>query len=267
LLRPFPQYADVSAFRTPFGFSIYHGLTLKADKRFSNGLSFLVAYTRSKLIDDVSTTVGFLGQASARQNVYDRAAERAISSQDIAHRFVTSFVYDLPFGKGKRLGQNWGSLADKVIGGWQFNGIATFQSGTPIIINQGANNVGIFNPSQRPMWNGTDPNLEGSKSDKIAQWFNRAAFSLSPAFVFGNTPRVMPNLRQDGDKNFDLSLFKNNYFHEGKWNVQFRAEFFNAFNRVRFAGPNGSVDNGAFGTTGSQGNGPRQIQLAIKLIF
>ena len=68
-------------------------------------------------------------------------------------------------------------------------------------------------------------------------------------------------------KNFDLSLFKNNYFNEGKWNVQFRAEFFNAFNRVRFAGPNGSVDNGAFGTIGSQGNGPRQIQLALKLIF
>ena len=117
------------------------------------------------------------------------------------------------------------------------------------------------------MWNGSNPNLDGSKSDKIAQWFDRSAFSLSPAFVFGNTPRVMPDLRQDGDKNFDLSLFKNNYFNEGKWNVQFRAEFFNAFNRVRFAGPNGSVDNNAFGVIGSQGNSPRQIQLALKLLF
>lgn len=267
LLRPFPQYGNVNAFRVPFGFSIYHGGTLKADKRFSNGMSFLVAYTWSKLIDDVSTTVGFLGQASARQNVYDRTAERSISAQDIAHRFVSSFVYDLLFGKGKMFGKDVPKAVDWVIGGWQFNGIATFQSGTPIIINQGANNVGIFNPSQRPLWNGADPNLEGSKTDKIAQWFNRAAFSLTPAFVFGNAPRVMPNLRQDGDKNFDLSLFKNNYFHEGKWNVQFRAEFFNAFNRVRFAGPNGSVDNGAFGTVGSQGNGPRQIQLALKLVF
>ncbi len=267
LQRPFPQYDAVSAFRVPFGFSIYHGGTLKADKRFSNGMSFLVAYTSSKLIDDVSTTVGFLGQASARQNVYDREAERAISSQDIARRFVTSFVYDLPFGKGKALGSNLPSAVNWVIGGWQFNGIATFQSGLPILITQGANNVGIFNPSQRPMWSGSDSNLEGSKSDKIAQWFTRSAFPLSPAFTFGNAPRVMPNLRQDGEKNFDLSLFKNNYFNEGKWNVQFRAEFFNAFNRVRFAGPNGVVDNSAFGTIGSQGNGPRQIQLAIKLIF
>jgi hypothetical protein len=77
----------------------------------------------------------------------------------------------------------------------------------------------------------------------------------------------MPDLRMDGEKNFDLSLFKNNYFNEGKWNVQFRAEFFNAFNRVRFAGPNGTVDNSAFGTVNGQGNGPRQIQLALKLIF
>jgi hypothetical protein len=267
LLRPFPQYTDVNAFRVPFGFSIYHGGTLKADKRFSKGVSFLVAYTWSKLIDDVSTTVGFLGQASARQNVYDRAAERAIGSQDIAHRFVTSFVYDLPFGKGKKFGNDWRSAASCLAGGWQFNGIVTFQSGLPILITQGANNVGLFNPSQRPTWNGTDPNREGGKSDKLAQWFDKSAFTITPAFTFGNTPRVMPDLRQDGEKNFDLSLFKNNYFSEGKRNLQFRVEFFNAFNRVRFAGPNGQFDNSAFGTVSGQGNGPRQIQFALKLMM
>jgi hypothetical protein len=67
-------------------------------------------------------------------------------------------------------------------------------------------------------WNGSDPNLNGSKAEKLAQWFNRSAFSLTPAFAFGNAPHVMPNLRMDGEKNFDLSLFKNNYFNEGKWN-------------------------------------------------
>lgn len=267
LLRPYPQYNGINAFRVPYGFSIYHGGTLKFDKRFSNGLSFLVAHTWSKLIDDVSTTVGFQGQAGARQDAYNRAAERSIGSQDITHRFVTSFVYDLPFGAGKRFGKDWHKAANFIVGGWQFNGIATFQSGVPIIINQGANTVGLFNPSQRPTWNGSDASLDGSKADKLAQWFNRAAFSITPAFTFGNAPRVMPNLRQDGEKNFDLSLFKNNYFNEGKWNVQFRAEFFNAFNRVRFNGPNGTVDNSAFGTVSGQGNGPRQIQLALKLIM
>lgn len=267
LLRPFPQYDAVQAFRVPLGSSIYHAGTLKADKRFSNGMSFLFAYTWSKLIDDVSTTVGFLGQASARQNVYDSASERSISSQDIRHRFVSNFVYDLPVGNGKRFGKDAPAALNWIIGGWQFNGIVTFQSGTPIIITQGANNVGLFNPSQRPTWNGTDSNLTGSKTDKLVKWFDTGDFLLTPAFVFGNAPRVMPNLRQDGEKNFDLSLFKNNYFNEGKWNVQFRAEMFNAFNRVRFAGPNGQFDNNAFGTVGGQGNGPRQIQLAMKLVF
>ena len=267
LLRPYPQYTGINAFRVPYGFSIYHGGTLKADKRFSNGMSFLAAYTWSKLIDDVSTTVGFLGQSSARQDAYNRAAERAIGSQDIAHRFVSSFVYDLPFGRGKRFGKDWHPGLNWVVGGWQFNGIVTYQSGVPIIINQGANTVGLFNPSQRPTWNGSDPNLEGSKNEKLLQWFNRSAFTLTPAFTFGNAPRVMPNLRQDGEKSFDLSLFKNNYFKEGKWNAQFRVEFFNAFNRVRFGGPGGQVDSGNFGVVGGQGNGPRQIQFALKLIM
>ena len=267
LLRPFPQYDAVQAFRVPLGSSIYHAGTMKLDKRFSNGTSFLVAYTWSKLIDDVSTTVGFLGQASARQNVYDSASERSISSQDIRHRLVSSFVYDLPVGKNKRFGSNWHPVANLIAGGWQFNGIVTFQSGTPIIITQGANNVGLFNPSQRPTWNGSDSNLTGSKTDKLLKWFDTGDFTLTPAFVFGNAPRVMPNLRQDGQKNFDLSLFKNNYFNEGKYNVQFRAEMFNAFNRVQFSGPNGSFDSGAFGTVGGQANGPRQIQLALKLVF
>ncbi|MFN7928846.1 MAG: TonB-dependent receptor [Blastocatellia bacterium] len=266
LWRPFPQYDAVSAFRVPFGFSIYHAGTVKADKRFSNGMSFLAAYTWSKLIDDVSTTVGFLGQASTRQNVYDRAAERAISSQDIAHRFVSNFTYDLPFGKNKKFGANWHPVVNGVLGGWQFNGIVTFQSGLPILITQGANNVGLFNPSQRPTWNGTDGNLSGSKTDKIAKWFDTGDFSLTPAFTFGNSPRVMPNLRQDGEKNFDLSFFKNYYIRETK-SIQFRAEFFNAFNRVRFAGPNSQIDSGSFGLVSGQGNGPRQIQLALKLIF
>ena len=267
LLRPYPQYNGVNAFRVPYGSSIYHGGTLKADKRFSNGVSFLVAYTWNKLIDDVSTTVGFLGQASARQNAYDRKAERAIGSQDIAHRFVTSFVYDLPFGRGRQFGQHWNPVANWLFGGWQFNGIMTFQSGLPLIITQNQNNVGLFNPTQRPTWNGKDANLSGSTDDKVKKWFDTSAFSITPAFTFGNTPRVMPNLRADGMKNFDLSLFKNSSFNEGKLHVQFRAEFFNAFNRVQFNPPGNQVDSGNFGVVGGQVNSPRQIQLALKLAF
>jgi hypothetical protein len=277
LMRPYPQYDGVTGYRIPNGFSIYHGMTLKADKRFAKGISFLMAYTWSKLIDDVSTTVGFLGQSSdfgggsgnAKQNIYDRRADRSIGTQDISHRFVSNFVWDLPFGKGKTWGRNLNTAANWLVGGWQFNGIMTFQSGLPIIIRQNANNLFLFSGSQRPTWNGRDANLTGTKDQKIAKWFDTSAFSITPGFTLGNTPRVMPNLRADGEKNFDLSLFKNNYFREGKWNVQFRAEFFNAFNRVRFNQPNvlGQVDDSGFGVITGQGNSPRQIQLALKLIF
>ena len=268
LLRPFPQYDGVSAFRVPGAESIYHAMTLRLDKRFSDGISLLSSYTWGKLIDDASTTVGFLGQAGAQQNAYDRAADRSISSQDIRHRFVTSFVYDLPFGRGRRFGRDWSEPLDRVLGGWQVNGIATFQSGLPLIITQGVNNTNLFSPSQRPTWNGADANISGrTKDEQILQWFDTSAFGVTPAFRFGNTPRVMANLRGDGVKNLDVSLFKNNYFNGGKWNAQVRIEMFNALNRVQFGLPNTQAGNSSFGIVSSQSNAPRQVQMAVKLLF
>jgi hypothetical protein len=271
LLRPYPQYDSVTAFRVPHASSIYHAMTLKVDKRFSHGISFLGAYTWGKLIDNDSTAVSFLGQTGNKQNAYDPASDRSISSLDIAHRFVASFVYDLPLGRGRAFGANLNGPVNWMVGGWQFNGIVTFQSGLPLVVTKGQNNVGLFNPSQRRNWNGQDANLSGSRDAKIKQWFNTSpnVFSLPGSFTFGNAPRVMPNLRGDGVKNFDLSLFKNNYFHEGRWNAQFRVEFFNAFNRTQFSNPNAQVDSTSFGivSSTSQSSSPRQIQLALKLLF
>jgi Carboxypeptidase regulatory-like domain len=270
LLRPYPQYDGVSAFRVPGAESIYHAMTLRLDKRFSNGISLLSSYTWGKLIDDASTTVGFLGQAGTQQNAYDRKSDRSISSQDIKHRFVTSFVYDLPFGRNRRFGSDWSGPLNWVLGGWQVNGIATFQSGIPLIITQGVNNTNLFSPSQRPTWNGNDTNIPGdsvTKGEKIAKWFDTSAFAVTPAFQFGNTPRVMPNLRGDGVKNVDLSLFKNNYFNGGKWNAQIRIEAFNVLNRVQFGLPNTQAGNSSFGIVSSQANAPRQVQFAVKLLF
>ena len=270
LLRPFPQYDGVSAFRVPGAESIYHAMTLRLDKRFSGGLSLLSSYTWGKLIDDASTTVGFLGQAGAQQNAYDRASDRSISSQDIKHRFVTSFVYDLPFGQGRSIGNSWTGPLNWVLGGWQVNGIVTFQSGLPLIITQAVNNTNLFSPTQRPTWTGADANISAGsvdKGEKIQRWFDTSAFSVTPAFQFGNAPRVMPNLRADGVKNVDLSLFKNNYFHGGKWNAQLRIEAFNVFNRVQFGIPNTQAGNSSFGVVSGIANTPRQVQIAVKLLF
>ncbi|HEY3131359.1 MAG TPA: carboxypeptidase regulatory-like domain-containing protein, partial [Acidobacteriota bacterium] len=267
LLRPFPQYTGVSAFRKPFGFSTYHALTLRVDKRFANGISFLGSYTKSKLIDDVSTTVNFLGQASSQQNAYDRRAERAVSTQDVAQRLVISYVYELPIGRGKPFLNNFSS-ANWLASGWQINGISTFQSGIPLVIVSGQNNAGIFSPGQRlNNLTGRSARITGGKtSDRIAQWFDTSVFTFAPAFTFGNAPRTLPDARNPGTRLFDISIFKNNYLREGKFNAQFRAEFFNAFNTTQFNGPGTNRPSGDFGVI-SGASGPRQIQLALKLMF
>ncbi len=267
LLRPFPHYTSVAAFRKPAASSIYHALTLRADKRFSHGLSFLVSYTAGKLIDDTSQTVSFLGPAGNKQDAYNRRAERSVSTQDVAQRLVISYVYDLPFGRQRRFLSAGNSLAERLVSGWQFNGIATFQSGTPLIIT-GPNEAGFFSPGQRPNWNGQSARIEGgSTADRIAKWFDTSVFSRAGEFTFGTTPRTMPDARTPGQRNFDLSLFKNNSFGEGKYTAQFRVELFNAFNTPQFGAPGQSSTAGNFGVIGGTAIGPRQIQLALKLIF
>jgi hypothetical protein len=267
LLRPYPQYTGLGSFRKPQGNSIYHALTLRADKRFSKGLSLLVSYTKGKLIDDVSQTVTFLGPAGNKQNAYDRRAERSVSTQDVAQRLVVGYVYELPFGKGQKLFGGASTVLDKIIGGWQVNGITTFQSGTPLIITQSQNNTGLFSPGQRPNWTGVSARIEGgATTDRIARWFDISQFTAAPAFTFGNGPRTMPDVRNPGTKLWDLSFFKNNYFGEKRYNAQFRVEMFGAFNTPQFNGPGATVGNSNFGVIGGAG-GTRQIQLALKLIF
>ena len=267
LLRPYPQYDGVSAFRVPGAKSIYHGFTFRADKRFADGLSLLTSYTYGKLKDDASTTVGFLGQAGTQQNAYDRAGDYSLSSNDVSYRSVTAFVYDLPFGKEGRFVRGLSAPLNWIVSGWQVNGILTFQSGYPLLMSQGSNNVNLFNPVQRPNWSGTDATLsDQSRGEAIVKWFDTSQFSTAPAFTFGNVPRVMPNLRSDGVKNLDFSLFKNNRFKNGRWNAQIRVEAFNALNRTQFNAPNTQVDAGAFGTVSGAG-AARQVQIGLKLQF
>ncbi|MGH9158819.1 MAG: TonB-dependent receptor domain-containing protein, partial [Vicinamibacteraceae bacterium] len=123
LLRAFPHYTGVSSGRKSGGTSEYHGMTLRADKRFSHGLSLLVAYTFSKLMDDASSTVSWIGPiANSRLDHTNRALEWSLSSMDVSNRFVASWVYELPFGKGRRFASGATGAWDAVISGWQVNG-------------------------------------------------------------------------------------------------------------------------------------------------
>ncbi len=270
LLRPYPQYTGVEAYRKAIATSEYHSLTIRADKRFSRGLGFLLAYTASKLMDDASATVKFLGpMANTRLDAYNRRLEWSLSSMDIAQRAVLSAIYELPFGKNQRFLSGLPSVAATLVSGWQVNGITTLQSGPPIIIAARTNNTYIYTRSQRANNNGQSANITGgTKDSRMMQWFDTSVFSQPANYTLGNVGRTLPDVRAPGTRNTDLSLFKNTYFGpDGRFNLQYRLEAFNAFNTTQFSGPGTTVENPSFGVISGTAQSPRQLQMALKLIW
>jgi hypothetical protein len=264
LLRPYPQYLNVTNNLTSQGSSIYHSMQLKINKRLSNGFSILGAYTAGKLLTDtVPFLTGFLDPTPGIQNVYDRSQERAISTQDIAQRLVISAVWEMPFGRGQRFLSDAPRAVDLILGGWQLNGIATFQSGQPLVITT---NIPTTSGATRPNNTGQSAKLDGPVRDRLNEYFNRSVFTSPGPFEFGSTPRTLPDVREHGINNWDLSLFKNFAVTE-RFTLQLRGEFFNMFNRVQFGAPVGTQGNANFGTINSQGNQPRNVQLALRLSF
>ena len=275
LLRPYPQFTNVLDFRPSSASSIYHAGRFQLEKRFSHGMHFLAAYTKGKEIDDSSNAVDFtgLGRSGRHENVYNRAADRSLGVSDIAERLVISYVVELPFGKGKWIGSGWNRPTNAVLGGWQVNGIATFESGMPLIIENASPGINTvtsgFADLQRPNVSG-NPELDGSRpiQTKLAQWFNTAAFSQPAAFTFGDTSRTLPNVRSDGQKNFDISFFKTfDVLKEGALRAQLRGELFNAFNHPQFDLPGMIFGAAGFGVVSNQIGTPRDVQFALKLLF
>jgi hypothetical protein len=268
LLRPYPQYTALTASRRPMGNSIYHAFTMRIERRFSRGFGWLLSYTGGKLIDDSSwgNTLAASG-GTTKQDVYNRAGERALSAEDISRRLVFSGVAELPFGRGRRWLGGVHTVADSILGGWQVNAILTLQSGLPVELGQVQNNTGLGSSGQRPNNNGNSAKLEGGMTDeRLRRWFNPSVFSVAPAFTFGNGPRVLPDVRHPGIRNIDLSVFKVFRFKENI-KLQFRAEAFNAFNTPQFGAAASVVGNPNIGVISGTRGDPRQLQLALKLLF
>lgn len=271
LLRPFPQYTSLQSFRKPNAYSIYHAMTVRVDKRFSNGLTVLFSYTNSKMIDDASSAVNFLGPiAGTHLDIYNWKNERSLSSFDISQRAVISYIYELPFGRNRALLRDLPRWLDAAVKGWQVSGITTLQRGLPLIIGGVTNNTGIFTASQRANNNGRSARLDHSgksKDQKMAMWFDHTVFSQPPAFTLGNLARTLPDVRAPGTNITDLALIKNTYFGpEQRYNFQLRAEAFSAFNHFNLGSPDTSIASGNVGTITS-GSGTRNIQLAAKLVW
>ena len=274
LLRPFPQFRNMSLEKGSYASSTYHALQVRMDRRFANGFTFLASYTASKLIDDSSTSgTGLLPPYTFIQQWHNRRAERSLSVTDVSQRFVFSTLYELPFGRGSRYGTGMSRLADFLVVGWQVNGIWTLSRGTPLILvnaqdNSGAlGSPGLVEPgTQRPNNNGQSAKRSGPVVERLDECFATSVFSQPEPFRFGNVARTMPDVRRPGVVQIDFSIFKDFSVTESV-DMQFRTEFFNLTNTPVFGVPNTRFGTRAFGVIGRQANTPRQTQFALRLTF
>jgi hypothetical protein len=253
--RPRPEYTQITYAGT-YGRSNYHALVVSVERRFSGGLTFLAGYSWQKSLDILSSTA-FEGNGNTHpyhsiQKDYGR------SNFDRAGRLTASFNYVLPYkGKGAM-----GLLA----GGWQTNGIITMQTGGPLTISNGVD-ISLTGIGQDRVDIVGDPALPGGRSrgERIAQWFNRAAFAQPEPGTFGTLGRN--TLRGPGLATVDFSAFKG---FPMPWaeshKIEFRGEFFNLFNRPNLGNPNTARINALFGRITTTGE-PRIVQLGLRYSF
>lgn len=242
--------------------SSYHSLAVKLQRRFARGLTFVSAYTWSKSIDAGSGIRTHAGDPLFPQNNYDLSADRGLSQYDVRHRWVTSFLWELPAGKGKR----WlnSGIGDVLLGGWQLGSIITLQSGFPFTLTNGQDraNDGQGN-YQRPDYNGQEWRLDSSQRGP-QRWFNTNAFALPALYTYGNLGRT--SLISPGLVGWDFSVAKHFNTFEGH-HLEFRFEAFNFANHPNFALPNTVIVSPAFGKIGSTATTMREIQFALKYVF
>jgi hypothetical protein len=271
LLRPYPQYNGLNFAGEGIGDSTYESLQVSATKRFSGGNSISVAYTHAKLISNTDTITGWLenGGTGGVQDWNNLKAEKSLASFDTPDRLVVSYVTDIPVGKGRKFLANSNALVNAAVGGWGVLGVTTIQSGFPLHFSTNTNNTNSLGGGQRPnVVAGCNSSISGSASSRLNEWFNTACFTQPAAFTFGDESRVDSNLRSAGIANWDFSAFKSfPISREDRVRLQFRAEFFNIFNRVQFNTPGQGLGSSNFGVVSGQQNSPRLVQLALRLNF
>lgn len=260
LLRPFPQFTAVNNVYRTMGSISYNSLQARIERRFSKGLAFLATYTWGKNLGNVGERYW---QGISVQNQYDLRSERCLSPLDIAHRLVLSYIWELPFGKGKPVANALPAPANLLVSGWQLNGVTTFAGGQPLSIGLYTSTT-FGGAGQRANSVGRSARLPRSQR-KPERWFDTAAFSQPAPYTFGNIGWMSPDLRGPGTNSWTVSFFKNTPVSESL-RVQFRAEFFNFFNHPKWAAPGTSFGSPTFGVVTTK-SGNRSGQLGLKLLF
>jgi hypothetical protein len=286
--RPFPYYNNVQDTAQFYAWNNYNALQTRAQKRFGSAGLVMANYTWSKNLGNTDTQNDFLeakatsqgGNGTGQIQDYNNlAGEYSLLSYDVTQRAVIAYVLNLPFGKGQKFASSLNGPENALVSGWAFNGITTFQTGFPVFFATSNPNLltsdfgaGLLRPNVVP---GCSRVIGGSGLTRVntGKWFNTSCFVYPTSasdptglVTFGNESRTDPLIRGDGIKNFDFSFQKSTTIHESA-NLEFRAEFYNLFNRVQFAPPVATQGAGNFGAVEYQANHPRQIQLSLRVNF
>lgn len=268
--RPNLAYSNISG-TVADGFSRYHALQVRVEKRSDSGLYFLNSFTWAKAIDNSSQAFdNNNGNGTSFQNIYDKGADRGISNYNRKFNNISSFVYELPVGRGRRFLAGSNRAVDQVLGGWQVSSIVNLRSGEPFTMSYTAPARSQVAPFLTLLgFNLFRPNISGNPVFSDGQrtptaYLNRANVSI-PNFdqPFGSAGR---NISVGyAFATVDLGLSKTFTLTE-RFRLQFRSEAFNAFNRSNFRTPTANISSPAFGTIASTYE-PRRLQLALKLQF
>jgi len=281
-LRPYPQYQNIDTYTGEgdhSGHSTYHAFIAQVQRRFTAGITIQASYALSKILTDADSAWG----AGYPANFFDTQLEKSIGAYDVTHDFKFAGEYEVPFGKGHRL-LNHGPAA-YVLGGWRIASINVYDSGIPVGIGTSetlpiyAQGAGGRVPAYVTSYNGWQPNWGGSfdpGKDNFFVPYGTGPFPLqgsasTPLYGIGNVTRLNPKVRLFPNFNENMSVTKDFPIKGESKRLEFRAEAFNVFNRVRFGdGVSQTLQNQQFGVltgAGSQINTPRQLQLALKFYY
>ena len=259
LLKPYPRFQNVAIYRNNTGTTNYNAIEAKVEQRVSRGLSLLLGYTHSKLIDDASSVFSSTVLSSPNSSSLIAAdtsrpyLERDSSGGDMPNVLTFSAVYALPAYRGH-------GVATTVLGGWTVNTVIAVQSGMPVTVTQATNTNSFAGVAlMRPM-RVDQPALPADQRTP-ARFFNTAAFATTPQFAFGNASRNP--VRGPAYRNADVSLVKHTLLGD-RTDVELRMEVFNVTNTPGFAQPNGSFGTAAFGSITATVTDPRVAQFALR---
>jgi len=261
-LRPFPNIGGISG-TASFGYGNYHGMTAKLEKRYSSGLQFLTSYTYGHALANTGTTLsGSTGFGIPDPRNY--ASGYSSAAWDLRHNFVGSFLWDVPFGRGKAHGGDMSRALDAVVGGWQINSLLTLHTGAPFTLRSNGCQ-GVWNACRPDLVPGKDPKNAPAGGRSPDLWFDTSAIA-PPASLTGGNLGLQSN-NAPPTRILDASMFKTFKITE-RVATQFRFEGFNVANTPQYGTPDNNRQNANFGkVTTTQGGTERKFQMSLRLFF